>query len=86
MTHPPYSPDLALSDYHLFGPLKEELRGRRFTSDQEVRKRRMRGSLLSRKPFRKESESLCNDGSSALKRKGTMFKNDVNVNFLFVLQ
>ena len=33
MTHPPYSPDLALSDYHLFGPLKEALSGRRFTSD-----------------------------------------------------
>ena len=36
MAHPPYSPDLAPSDYHLFGPLKEALRGRRFTSDQEV--------------------------------------------------
>ena len=28
MAHPPYNPDLALSDYHLFGPLKEALRGR----------------------------------------------------------
>ncbi|PNF23181.1 hypothetical protein B7P43_G02737 [Cryptotermes secundus] len=37
MAHPPYSPDLAPSDYHLFGPLKEALRGRRFTSDQEVK-------------------------------------------------
>ena len=37
MAHPPYSPDLAPSDYHLFGPLKEVLRGRRFTSDQEVK-------------------------------------------------
>jgi histone-lysine N-methyltransferase SETMAR len=37
LAHPPYSPDLAPSDYyHLFGPLKEALRGRRFTSDQEV--------------------------------------------------
>ena len=35
--HPPYSPDLAPSDYHLFGPLKEALRGSRFTSDQEVK-------------------------------------------------
>ena len=32
----PYSPDLAPSDYHLFGPLKAALRGRRFTSDQEL--------------------------------------------------
>lgn len=28
--HPPYSPDLAPSDFFLFGTLKEELRGRRF--------------------------------------------------------
>ena len=33
LAHPLYSPDLALSDYHLFGPLKEALKGRRFTSD-----------------------------------------------------
>jgi histone-lysine N-methyltransferase SETMAR len=25
--HPPYSPDLAPSDFHLFGPMKEHLRG-----------------------------------------------------------
>jgi len=36
MKHPAYSPDLAPSDYHLFGPLKDGLRGRRFTSDEEV--------------------------------------------------
>ena len=33
----PYSPQIAPSDYHLFGPLKEALRGRRFTSDQELK-------------------------------------------------
>ena len=33
LEHPAYSPDLAPSDYHLFGPLKQALRGRRFTSD-----------------------------------------------------
>ena len=37
MAHPPYSPDLVPPDYHLFGPLKEALRGSRFTSDQEVK-------------------------------------------------
>jgi len=25
VTHPPYSSDLAPSDYHLFGPLKERV-------------------------------------------------------------
>ena len=37
LAHPPYSPDLAPPDYHLFGPLKEALSGRRFTSDQELK-------------------------------------------------
>ena len=30
LTHPPYSPDLAPSDFHLFGPLKESMRGIHF--------------------------------------------------------
>ena len=37
MAHPTYSPDLAPSDYYLFGPLKETLRGRRITSGQELK-------------------------------------------------
>ena len=34
--HPPYSPDLALSDYHLFPGLKKQLKGCHFSSDVEV--------------------------------------------------
>ena len=37
LERPAYSPDLAPSDYHLFGPLKDALRGRRFTSDEGVK-------------------------------------------------
>jgi hypothetical protein len=37
MEHPAYSPDLAPSDFHLFGPLKEALRGRRFPCDDDVK-------------------------------------------------
>ena len=36
LPHPPYSPDLAPSDYHLFGPMKKMLGGLRFTSDLEA--------------------------------------------------
>ena len=36
LSHPPYSPDLASSDYHLFGPLKEHLGGKRFRNYEEV--------------------------------------------------
>jgi len=34
--HPPCSPDLALSDYHLFPGLKKQMIGRHFSSDAEV--------------------------------------------------
>ena len=36
LEHPPYSPDLALSDYHLFPGLKKQLKGCHFSSDTEV--------------------------------------------------
>jgi hypothetical protein len=36
MEHPPYRPYLAPSDFHMFGPIKEALRGRRFSSDEEI--------------------------------------------------
>jgi len=36
LPHPPYSPDLALSDRHLFGPLQEHLGGKIFRNNEEV--------------------------------------------------
>ena len=38
LDHPPHSPDLAPSDYHLFPGLKKkkQLKGRNFSSDEEV--------------------------------------------------
>jgi histone-lysine N-methyltransferase SETMAR len=33
LDHPPCSPDLAPSDYHLFPGLKKQLKGRHFSSD-----------------------------------------------------
>jgi histone-lysine N-methyltransferase SETMAR len=37
LPHPPYSPDLAPSDYHLFGKLKEFLRGNHYASVDDVK-------------------------------------------------
>ncbi|GFO19061.1 histone-lysine N-methyltransferase SETMAR [Plakobranchus ocellatus] len=34
--HPAHSPDLALSDYHLFGPLKCHLGGKKFEDEDEL--------------------------------------------------
>jgi histone-lysine N-methyltransferase SETMAR len=36
LTHPPHSPDLAPSDYHLFMPLKRHLAGKRFDADEDL--------------------------------------------------
>ena len=36
LDHPPYSPDLATSDYHLFPGLKKQLKRRHFSSDAEA--------------------------------------------------
>ena len=36
LPHPPYSPDLAPSDFYLFADLKKMLQGKRFSSDGEV--------------------------------------------------
>ena len=36
LNHPPYSPDLASSDYHLLSGLKKQLKGGHFSSDAEV--------------------------------------------------
>jgi len=36
VTHPPYSPDLAPSDYYLFPNLKRGFQRKRFTSNEEV--------------------------------------------------
>jgi histone-lysine N-methyltransferase SETMAR len=36
LPHPPYSPDLVPSDFHLSGALKDAIRGKRFGSDDEA--------------------------------------------------
>jgi histone-lysine N-methyltransferase SETMAR len=36
MRHSPYSPDIALCDFWLFGELKKNLRGRRFGTEEEL--------------------------------------------------
>jgi hypothetical protein len=36
LKHPPYSPDLVPSDFHLFGSMKEHLRGQKFADENEV--------------------------------------------------
>jgi histone-lysine N-methyltransferase SETMAR len=37
VTHPPYSPNIAPSDYHLFPELKEHLDGTHFRTGEELK-------------------------------------------------
>jgi histone-lysine N-methyltransferase SETMAR len=34
--HPPYSPDLSPTDYHLFRSLSNHMRGKKFENDQQL--------------------------------------------------
>jgi len=36
LPHPPYSPDRVPSGFHVFGPLKQAIGGKSFSSDEEV--------------------------------------------------
>ena len=38
LPHPPYSPDLAPTDYHLFYHLQNSLRDKKFTKDEDLKK------------------------------------------------
>ena len=87
LEHPAYSPDFAPSDYNLFGPFKNALRGRRFTSDEGVKKRCMSGLLLSQRNFfLRASRSFWNAGTSVLQSTGAVLKNDIIVRSLLLLK
>jgi histone-lysine N-methyltransferase SETMAR len=47
--HPPYSPDMAPSDFWLFPKLKETLKGQHFSSDAELRQLCANGTTAKQK-------------------------------------
>jgi histone-lysine N-methyltransferase SETMAR len=59
LPHPPYSPDLAPSDFHLFPKLKEHLKGQRFSCGKEVQS-------AVRKWFQKQNTNFLKDGFQKL--------------------
>ena len=71
LPHPPYSPDLAPSDFHMFGPLREARGGKKFRSDEEVRhavREWLRG--LPKEFFSKGIYALCNRWRTCIERGG----------------
>jgi hypothetical protein len=57
--HLPYSQDLAPDDFHLYGPLKNYLGGKRFADDEEA-------ETELQKWLRQQSEDFCAVGFDTL--------------------
>jgi len=81
LSHPPYSPDLAPSNFHFFPHLKRDLKGTHFTSDDEV-KQAVTSWIKQRTPeFLIDSmRKLVYVGKNVLNDKTTVSKNKY-VNF-----
>jgi hypothetical protein len=95
LTHPAHGPDLAPSGCHLFGPVKNALRGHHFADDKELKQSfhdvpRSRG----RKVYNSGVERLTQCWQNAMKITGTVWKNNlliakgvwtIHVNFIFIV-
>ena len=62
LSHPPYSPDLAPSDYFLFRVMKKFIRGKRFSSDEEVKE-----AVMTR--FEEQSKDFFSQGDKVVATK-----------------
>lgn len=72
LPHPPYSPDVAPSDYHLFRSMASSLRGRHFANYEEVKK--WLDDWIARK-----QPKFFKDGINKLAENwGTVIRNDGN--------
>jgi len=59
LDYPPYSPDLAPSDFHLFLHLKKHLAGKKFDDDDEVQE-----EIMTR--FKGQAADFCDSGIQKL--------------------
>lgn len=75
LPHPPYSQDLAPSDYHLFGPVNKASRGRRFASDDDVEDMVNSWLWSWRRSSQIGSNGLCTATQCALKKCVIMWRN-----------
>ena len=73
--HPPYSPDLAPSDYHLFGLLKNHLRGIKFSDDEAVKEICREWLKSQPSDFYTKGIKLVHRWKSVYQYTGSMLKN-----------
>ena len=76
LPHPPYIPNLASSDYHLFRSMQNVLTGIRFTSEQGIKN--CLDSFLATKPaqfFWNEIQNCQKDGKKSLLQMGNTLNN-----------
>ena len=76
LPHPSYSTDLAPSDYHLFGFVKDQLRGQRYETTEAIQKAvrqclRMAGTEFYCRGF----SNFQNAGRNVYKEVAIMWKN-----------
>lgn len=71
LNHPPYSPDLAPSDYHLFTSLKAHMGGIKFSTDEQVQKEVLEwGKGLAGEFFEKGIKKLVPRLTTCIERDG----------------
>ena len=75
LCHPPYSPDLAPTDYHLFHFLDNHLRGKSFTNETDLRQA-LTNFFVSKTPefYRKGIEQLETRRKKVLDADGDYFE------------
>jgi histone-lysine N-methyltransferase SETMAR len=82
LKQPPYSPDLATSDFHLFGRMKVHLRGHKFADDNEVMEAVQRWLKATPKSFffsRGHPQPCGEMDQVSCEAKGTMSKNKTQI-------
>ena len=79
LEHPPYSPDLAPSDFHLFRSLQHFLAGKRFLREQAIR-RALTRFFASKTPefYRRGIEKLPKRWEKAVEEGGKYFNGQIH--------
>ena len=74
--HPPYSPNLAPCDFFLFPKLKMRLRGRRFTTVEEIQRESQVLNTVQQSDFHSAFQALQSRWARCVDAQGQYFEGD----------